>query len=33
MNMQKSYPYEKTASSEGFEDELDIVLQFLCVFE
>ncbi|CAD8054132.1 unnamed protein product [Paramecium primaurelia] len=33
LNMQKLYPYEKTAQNEGFEDELDIVLQFLCVFE
>ncbi|CAD8045900.1 unnamed protein product [Paramecium primaurelia] len=33
LNMQKLFPYEKTAQTEGFEDELDIVLQFLCVFE
>ncbi|CAD8051340.1 unnamed protein product [Paramecium sonneborni] len=33
INMQNLFPYEKTAQNEGFEDELDIVLQFLCVFE
>ncbi|CAD8050149.1 unnamed protein product [Paramecium sonneborni] len=33
INMQKLFPYEKTLQNEGFEDELDIVLQFLCVFE
>lgn len=32
-HIQKLYPYEKTGNNEGFEDELDIILQFLCVFE
>jgi hypothetical protein len=32
--MQMKFPYQKQQSmSETFEDELDIILQFLCSFE
>ena len=32
-NMQETYPDIDTSKGDSFEDELDIILQFMCGFE